>query len=207
MLNKRRIKSMEAIEVFLIFIFVILLVGCLFFIGKGLSANTAIYNLLMGSIIFITTIVTSIVIFLFVKRKYIEVLKNEIEEEFDRYKSKLEDKVLTTNNRIFGFETNYSKKLKKVMKAYNIKVKEIENIKKELNDKLAEADKKAAFLEIEIYMIKAENILSKEIDDSKERKAIYSRILKLNEIYPGIIDEKALTEVQLNLSQINKTED
>lgn len=199
LLNRRKIKSMELIEILLIFLFVILMLGSLFFIGKELAANTTIYKILMGSIIFITTLVTSIVIFAFVKRKYIEVLKVEIEEDFDKFKIKLEDKVLTTNNRIFGFETNYSKKLKKIMKDYNIKVKEIENIKKELNTKLAETDRKAAYLEIEISKIKLENILSKEINDSKEIKAIYNRIIKLNELYPGTCDEKFLAEVRSEL--------
>lgn len=181
------------------FIFIILLIGSLFFIGKELQPNTTIYKILMGSIILITTLITSLVVFQFVKRKYIGVLKDEIEEELGKYKIKIEDKILTTNNRIFGFEKTYSKQLKKIVKDYNIKVKEIENIKRELNIKLAETDRKAAYLEIEICKVKLDNIVVGEINDSKGKKAIYNRIIKLNELYPGLCDEKFITGIYSKL--------
>ncbi len=193
MLNRRKIKSMELIEVLLIFLAIILLVGILFFIGKELKINTVIYNVLVASLIFIATLIVSIVVFQFVKRKYIEALKDEIEEDFDVSRSKLEEKVLNINNRIFGFETNYSKKLKKIMKDYNIKVKEIENIKKELSIKLTEEDMKIACLEIEICKIKLAN---NEDYDEKERESIRDRIVRINELYPSISDEKILNEVK-----------
>ncbi|WP_461207558.1 hypothetical protein [Clostridium sp. DL1XJH146] len=195
MAGRRKLKSMELIEVLLIFLAVILLMTSLILVGKKLESNTTIYNILMVSVIFISIFVISIVIFLFVKRKFIDALKFDLEEEIDTYKSKLEEKVLITNNRIFGFETNYSKKLKKIMKDYNIKVKEIENIKKELNIKLIEEDRKLSYLEIEINKMKLHNLLSEEDYSEEERDAICSRIMILNELYPGINDEKLLSEV------------
>ena len=200
MFSKSKMKSLNAVDLFLLLIFIILVNGVLFFIGQSLHTNTILYTVLMLSVIVFTTLAASIAIFQFVKLKYVQSVKDSIMEDFDKYKNKLENKVIETNGRIFSFETNYSKKLKKIMRDYNIKCKEIDNIKKELDIKLIELDRKSAGLEIEFCNMKAENIKSKAEINIKEIKALYDRIIELNGTYPGISTEESLKLIYLYLS-------
>ena len=205
MIKKSKIESINSVEGFLILIFIILILGTLFLIGAKFSENTTIYNTLVISLIFLTVLIASIGIFQFVKYKYIKALKNEILEDLDKYNNKLDNKVNETNSRIFGFETNYSKKLKKIAKEYSLKTKEINDIKKELDIKLLELDRKAAYFEIEFCTMKVENIKSKGRDDVsiKEIACLYNRIIEINSIYSGISTEEFLELIHLNLSQIS----
>lgn len=204
MIKKSKIESINSVEGFLSLIFIILVLGTLFLIGAKFSENTIIYNTLVLSLIFLTVLIASIGIFQFVKYKYIKTLKNEIIEDLYKYNNKLDNKVNETNSRIFGFETNYSKKLKKIAKEYSLKTKEINDIKKELDIKLLELDRKAAYFEIEFCKMKVENIKSKGGDDVsiKEIACLYNRIIEINSIYPGISTDEFLELIHLNLSQL-----
>jgi hypothetical protein len=203
-ITKSTIKSINSVEGFLILIFIICISGTLILIGAKFSTNTIIYNALVLSLIFLTALVGSVGIFQFVKRKYVETLKSEIMEDLFKYIDKSDSKVNETNNRIYGFETNYSKKLKKISKDYSLKAKEISDIKKELDDKLLELDRKAAYLEIEFCNMKAENIKSKGKNDAskKEIACLYNRIIEINNIFPGISTDEFLELIHLNLSRL-----
>lgn len=189
MLSKRKIKSLESLEVFLILILIMLVCGIFYFITTYLKINIFLYNAIVLLFMVLTTFVAAIAIFQFVKIKYIEAVKVEVKEELDNYKTKIGNKIMEANTRIGYFEVDYSKKLKKVMKDYLIKAKEIEDIKKELAEKIIEINRKTAELEIETCLIKAEKL------DLEQRIAPYERIVKLNDIYPGICDEQVLKEI------------
>lgn len=202
MFNKNKIKFLDLIEVFLILFFIILVIGILFFIGSRLNTNYIIYNTLIVCSILLTTIVASIAVFQYVKTKYIQELKYVIMEDLDKYKDKIESKVFETNHRIFGFEKNYSKKIKKIMMDYNVKSKEIINLKKEMDIKLCELDRRAAMLEIELCSLRAENIKSEVGNYISEKAALYARIIELNHIYEGISTDDFLALINLKLSEL-----
>ena len=195
MLSTRKIKSLGSIEVLLILIFIILVCGIFYFISKYLKINFFLYNVIVLLFIVLTILVAAIAIFQFVKMKYIEAVKVEVKVEMDDYKTKIGNKILEANTRIGHFEVDYSKKLKKVMKDYLIKAKEIEDIKKELAEKMIEIDRKAAELEIETCLLKIEKV------DLEHRTTLYERIALLNDIYPGICDEQVLKEIHSILSK------
>lgn len=201
MFNKKEIKSMGSVELFLILFFIILVTGILYFIGERLAISTFLYNGLVIGIIILTIIVASIAIFQFIKVKYTRIVKAEVMEELNNYKIKLGSKTAETNNRIVYFEANYSKQLKKIMKDYTGKVKEIEDVKKTLNVKLAEMDIKTAELEIETCIMKAENLKVNSQSYIKEKKDLYTRVIKLSDKYPGICTEEFLTS--LNIEDLN----
>jgi hypothetical protein len=202
-ITKNTIKSINSVEGFLIMIFIVLIGGALILIGAKFTENNIIYNALILSLIFLTVVVGSIGVFQFVKYKYVETVKNEIMEDLDRYINKADSKVNETNNRIYSFETNYAKKLKKISKDYSIKAKEISDIKKDMDNKLLELDRKAAYFEIEFCNMKAENIKSKELDKTskKEITELYNRIIEINNMFPGISSEEFLEAIHLNLSK------
>lgn len=81
------------------------------------------------------------------------------------------------------------------MKDYSVKVKEIEDIKKALNSKLVEADIKSAELEMEICVMKFQNLKGKSDNDVKERKDLCNRIIKLSDKYPKICTEEFLRSI------------
>lgn len=191
MIKKSKIESINSIEGFLVFIFIILVLGILFLIGVKFLENTIIYNALVLSLIFFTILIASIGIFQFVKYTYIKALKNEIIDDLDKNNNKLDTKVNEISNRIFGFETSYSKKLKKITKEYFLKTKEINDIKRQLDAKLLELDRKAAYFEIQFCNMKIENIRSKGEDDAsiKEIACLYDRIDKISSIYPDISED------------------
>jgi hypothetical protein len=205
LITKNTIKSINSVEGFLILIFIILISGILILIGAKYSTNTIIYNILVLSLMLLTALVSGVGIFQYVKYKYVETIKNEIMEDLDRYINKSDSKVNETNNRIYGFETNYSKKLKKISKDYSLKAKEISDIKKELDDKLLEIDRKAAYFEIEFCNMKAENIRSKNGEQAfkKEVAGLYNRIIELNSLFPGISTDEFLEAIHLHLSKIS----
>lgn len=204
MITKNTMKSLNSIEGFLILVFIILISGILILIGAKFTVNTIIYNMLVLCLIFLITIIASIGTFQFVKNKYVESVKNEIMEDLDKYINKADSKVNETNNRIYGFETNYSKKLKKISKDYSLKAKEISDIKKELAVELLEIHKKAAYFEIEFCNMKAENIKSKDGKDAsiKEIALLYHRIIELNSTFPGVSSDEFLDSIHLNLSKL-----
>jgi hypothetical protein len=135
------------------------------------------------------------VIFQFVKKQYVEEVKRELADEILKYKDSLRDKVDSTNNRIFSFETNYAKNLKKVTKDYSIKAKQIENLNKELNNKIKEIDKKSFYLEVQICILKAERIQEESPEQIKEKAVCYKRIIELSEIYPDIVTADFLESI------------
>lgn len=191
----KKIKSISLVEVFLVLFFIILVTGILYFIGNNLASNVFLYNGLVIALIIFTIIVASIATFQFIKGKYVEAVKAEVKEEIEQSRTKLGNKIAETNNRMAYFEANYSKKLKKIMKDYSVKVKEIEDIKKELNGKLGELDRKAAQLEIETCIIKAEKHKGKAEIDVEQVKTLYARIIELSERYPGICAEEILVSI------------
>jgi len=190
MLNKRKIKSLDFLEIILIQIFIMLICVIFYFISNYLQLNIFLYNSIVLLFIAITLVVAVIAIFQFVKMKYVQAVKVEVKVEMDNYKTKIDNKIIEENTRIGYFEVNYSKKLKKIMKDYLIKAKEIENIKKELEEKIIEINKKTAELEIETCLIKIEKL------DSEQTLPFYERIVKLNDIYPGICDEEVLKGIK-----------
>ncbi|SHH33446.1 hypothetical protein [Clostridium grantii] len=192
MLNKRKRKSMNLVQTLMVFIFILFLIQGLYFIGNTIEGNSVLHNLLTGIILFMIAFFMSIVIFQFVKKNYIEEIKKELANDILKHKNSLQDKVSSTNNRIFSFEANYSKNLKKMTKEYNIKSKEIENINKELDNKLNEIDRKSAYLEIQLCILKAERIQGESPENIKEKTVIYKRIIELSEIYPDIITAEIL---------------
>ena len=198
MIIKRKIKSMGFVEAFLILFFIILVTGILYFVGSSLAINAFLYNGLVIGTTILTIIVASIAVFQFIKVKYIRIVKAQIKEQLDDYKIKLGNKTSETNNRIVYFEANYSKQLKKIMKDYSAKAKEIEDVKKVLNLKLIEIDRKAAEFEVEICIIKAENLKGKEDYDIKEKWDLYQRVIEINNRYPGICTEKFLSSINVN---------
>jgi len=190
MLNKRKIKSLDFLEIILIQIFIMLICVIFYFISNYLQLNIFLYNSIVLLFVVITLLVAVIAIFQFVKMKYVQAVKVEVKVEMDNYKTKIDNKIIEENTRIGYFEVNYSKKLKKIMKDYLIKAKEIENIKKELEEKIIEINKKTAELEIETCLIKIEKL------DSEQTLPFYERIVKLNDIYPGICDEEVLKGIK-----------
>ena len=204
MIQRNTIKLINSVEGFLILIFIICISGTLILIGARFSTNAIIYNTLVLSLIFLSAFIGAIGIFQFVKYKYVETVKNEIMEDLDKYINKSDSKVNETNNRIYGFETNYSKKLKKISKDYSLKTKEISDIKKELDVKLLELYRKAAYFEIEFCNIKVENIKSKGKDDvsKKEIAFLYNRIIEINSTFPGISTDEFIELIHLNLSKV-----
>jgi len=190
MLNKRKIKSLDFLEIILIQIFIMLICVIFYFISNYLQLNIFLYNSIVLLFIAITLVVAVIAIFQFVKMKYVQAVKVEVKVEMDNYKTKIDNKIIEENTRIGYFEVNYSKKLKKIMKDYLIKAKEIENIKKELEEKIIEINKKTAELEIETCLIKIEKL------DSEQTLPFYERIVKLNDTYPGICDEEVLKGIK-----------
>lgn len=197
MIYKRKIKSIGFLEAFLILFFIILVTGILYFIASSLAINAFLYNGLIIGTVILTIVVASIAIFQFIKVKYIRIFKVQLKEELDNYKIKSGIKVAETNNRIVYFEANYSKQLKKIMKDYSAKAKEIEDVKKTLNVKLIEIERKAAEFEIEICIIKVKNLKGKEVNDIKERKDLYKRITEINNRYPGICKEEFLLSINV----------
>lgn len=189
MLNKSKIKPLNLLEIILILILIMLVSGIFYFINNYFKINIFLYNAIICSLIVLTIFVATIAIFQFVKLKYVEAVKVEVKVELDNYKTKIGNKLLEANTRIGYFEVEYSKKLKKVTRDYLIKAKEIEDIKKELSEKIMEIDRKTAELEIETCLIKVEKL------DLEHRMVMYKRILKLNEIYPEICEDKILKEI------------
>ena len=167
MLNKRKIKSLDFLEIILIQIFIMLICVIFYFISNYLQLNIFLYNSIVLLFIAITLVVAVIAIFQFVKMKYVQAVKVEVKVEMDNYKTKIDNKIIEENTRIGYFEVNYSKKLKKIMKDYLIKVKEIETC-----------------------LIKIEKL------DSEQTLPFYERIVKLNDIYPGICDEEVLKGIK-----------
>lgn len=204
MIKRSTIKSINSAEGFLILVFIILISVTLILISTRFSVNTIVYNALVLCLIFLITLVSSIGIFQFVKYKYVETVKNEIMEDLDKYINKSDSKVNETNNRIYGFETNYSKKLKKISKDYSLKAKEINDIKKELDVKLLEMYRKTAYFEVEFCNMKAENIKSKGENEvsKKEISCLYNRIIEVNNIFPGVSTDEFLELIHLNLSKL-----
>ena len=190
MLNKRKINSLDFLEIILIQIFIMLICVIFYFISNYLQLNFFLYNSIVLLFVVITLLIAVIAIFQFVKMKYVQAVKVEVKVEMDNYKTKIDNKIIEENTRIGYFEVNYSKKLKKIMKDYLIKAKEIENIKKELEEKIIEINKKTAELEIETCLIKIEKL------DSEQTLPFYERIVKLNDIYPGICDEEVLKGIK-----------
>jgi hypothetical protein len=205
MIRKNDIRSISSLEGFLLLLFIILVVGFLFLIGAKFSGNTMIFSFLILCLLILISLVTAIGLFQFVKYKYVEALKNEIIEDLKIYKNKADIKISETNSRIFFFEKNYSKKIMKISKDYSIKAKEINDIKKALDIKLIELDRKAASLEIEFYNMKVENLKSKgdDLEVNEEILHLYKRIIELNTIYPGISSDEALELIHLKLSSRN----
>jgi uncharacterized membrane-anchored protein YhcB (DUF1043 family) len=199
MFDKRKMKSMGFVEVFLILFFIILVTGILYFTASSLAIDALLYNGLVIGIIILTIIVASIAVFQFIKVKYTRIVITEVKEELENYKIKLGNKTTETNNRIVYFEANYSKQLKKIMKDYSVKAKEIEEVKKALNAKLVEIDRKAAELEVETCIMKVENLKGKTGRDIKERKDLYHRIIVLSDRYPGICTEEFLSSINVNM--------
>ena len=198
MFNNRKMKSMGFVEMFLILFFITLVTGILYFTGSSLAINAFLYNGLVIGIIILTIIVASIAVFQFIKVKYTRIVNAEVKEELNNYKIKLGNKTAETNNRIVYFEANYSKQLKKIMKEYSAKAKEIEDVKKVLNAKLIEIDRKTAELEVETCIMKIENLKCKTGSDIKERKDLYHRIIELSDKYPGICTEEFLSSININ---------
>ena len=196
MLNKRKIKSLDLLEVFLILILIMLVCGIFYFISNYFRIDIFLYNAIVLLLIVLTIFVSAIAMFQFVKMKYVEAVKIELKSEMDSYKAKIGNKILEMNTRIGYFEVDYSKKLKKIMKDYLIKAKEIEDIKKELAEKIIEINRKTAELEIETCLIKAEKL------DIEHRIGPYKRIVELNNIYPGICNEQVMKEIYLILRRV-----
>jgi len=201
MLNKTKMKSMGFVEIFLILFFIILVTIILYFIGSSLAINAFLYNGLIMGIIILTIIVASIAVFQFIKIKYTRIIKAEVKEDLDNYKIKLLNKTLENNNKIVYFETNYSKQLKKIMKDYSAKVKEIEDVKKELNIKLVEIYKKVTELELQTCIIKVEN-LKGNAGNVKERKNLYNKIIELSDRCPEICTMEFLTSININMKEL-----
>lgn len=201
MITKTKLKSINSVEGFLILLFTILVGGFLFLIGARFSKNTIIYNTLVLSLLVLISLVAAIGIFQLVKYKYVEMLKNELIEDLDIYKNKYDSKISETNSRIYTFEKNYSKKITKISKDYSIKAKEIKDIKKALDTKLIELDRRAAYFEIEFCNMKLENLKNKgeDNDAKKEIVRLYNRIIELNIIYPGISTDEYLEFIHLKL--------
>ena len=195
MLNKRKTKSLDLLEVFLILILIMLVCGIFYFISNYFSINIFLYSSIVLLFMVLTIFVAAIAIFQFVKMKYVDAVKAEVKVEMDNYKTKIGNKIVDVNTRIGYFEAEYSKKLKKVMKDYLIKAKEIEDIKKELSQKVIEIDRKTAELEIETCLNKAEKL------DIGHRITPYERIIQLNNIYPGICDDTILKEIYLAVKE------
>jgi uncharacterized membrane protein (DUF485 family) len=195
MFNKRKLKSMDLMQTMMVFIFILLLIQGLYFIAGTLSENSFMNNLLIGIIVFLITFFMANVIFQFVKKQYVEEVKRELADEILKYKDSLRDKVDSTNNRIFSFETNYAKNLKKVTKDYSIKAKQIENLNKELNNKIKEIDRKSAYLEVQICILKAERIQEESPERIQEKAVCYKRIIELNKTYPDIVTANFLESI------------
>jgi len=180
MLHKRKIKSLDFLEVFLVLIFIMLVSGIFYFISNFFKIDIFLYNSIILLLIVLTILVATVAIFQFVKMKYVKAVKAEMQVEMDNYKTKIGNKLIESNNRIGYFEVEYSKKLKKITKDYLIKAKEIEEIKKELAGKIMEINRKTAELEVETCLIKIEKM------DLDHKIISYERILKLNIAYPGV---------------------
>lgn len=186
---RNKIKSLTSVEVFLVLFFSAIVILTLIFMGNNFSKNIIVYDVFALALIFFIILIGSVAIFQFVKFKFVTQLKSEIMLDLDIYKNKLENKVVETSSRIFGFETNYSKLLRKISKDYNTKAKEIENIKKELEIKSEELDRRSAQLEIEFCEMRAEYITNKadtSLDDEKQIEGLHKRVEELKNKYPGI---------------------
>jgi len=199
MFNKRRIKSLDFLEVLLILIFILLLNWIFYFVSNYLRINILVYSVITISLIVLTILVAAIAIFQFVKMKYLEAVKVEVKMEIDSYKTKIDTKVSDANIRIGHFEVDYAKKLKKISRDYLIKAKEIENIKKELSEKMTEIDRKTSELEIQNCLIKIEK------SDEEHKIILYERIVKLNDFYPGVCDDEILKEINGYLKEQSQT--
>jgi len=189
MLNKRKIKYLDLLELVLILISIMLVCGIFNFISNHLKINTFLNNAILLLFIVLTIFVVAIAIFQFVRMKYVAAVKTELKEDMDIYKTRIDNKLLGASTRIGYFEVEYSKKLKKIMKDYLVKTKEIEYIKKELAEKMIVLDKKNAELEVETCLIKIERL------DIEHKIIYYKRIVELNDIYPGICDEQILNGI------------
>jgi hypothetical protein len=190
-INKRKIKSLSLLEAILILILIIMVCIIFYFISNYFDLNPFLYDSMVLLLVVLTILVAALAIFQFVKIKYVGDVKNEMKTDMDNYKEKIGDKLFEANNRIGHFEADYSKKLKKVMKDYAIKVKEVEDIKKALDKRIVEIDRKTAGLEVETLLLKVERL------ETEQKLPHYRRIVQLNDIYPGICDEDVLKEIDL----------
>lgn len=189
MLNKRKMKSLDLTELVLVLICILLVVGIFNFITDHITINSFLNNAIVVLLLSLTVIFVAITVFQFIKRKYVEATKAEVNVEMQNYQTKVSNKIVEVNTRIGHFEGEYSKKLKKVTKDYLIKAKEIEDIKKELAEKIKGIDRKMAELEVQTSLIKLEKL------ESEPRKLLCEKILKLNDLYPGICDEETLKKL------------
>jgi septal ring factor EnvC (AmiA/AmiB activator) len=184
-------KSLSLFDAILVLSIIIMVCAIFYFIGNYFEINSFLYAFMVFLLIILTSLLIAIAIFQFVKMKYVGAVKNDIKADMDNYKAKIGDKIFEVNNRIGHFEADYSKKLKKVMKDYAVKVKEVEDIKKALEKKIIEMDRRTAELEVEMLLLRVERI------ERDQKLPHYIRIVQLNNIYPGICDETLLKEIDL----------